>query len=165
MVKFTALIEKFSRQGEKTGWTYITIPGKIASELKPNQKVSFRVRGKLDKHPIEMISLLPMGGGDFIMPLNAAMRKAIGKTKGATIEVQLKEDDREFEISKELLECLADEPRALKQFNKLPGSHQRYYSKWITSAKTETTRAGRIARAVNALANGMSYAEMLRSDK
>ncbi|MEO8583162.1 MAG: YdeI/OmpD-associated family protein [Flavitalea sp.] len=163
MVRFTALIKKFGDQGEKTGWTIIEIPAEIVSQLKPEHNNSFRVKGKLDKQSIEMISLLPMGGGVFIMPLNAQIRKAIGKNKGAMLNVQLSIDKRQFEISKELLECLADEPGALANFKKLPNSHQRYFSKWVTSGKSDSTRAKRIARAVNAMAKGWSYGEMLKS--
>ena len=44
----------------------------------------------------------------------------------------------------------------------MPGSHQKYYSKWIESAKTDQTRAKRIAMAVNALATGLDFGGMLR---
>ena len=82
MIKFTATILKFDKQGEKTGWTYITIPSEMAQQLYPGNKKSFRVKGKLDEHSIEGVALMPMGEGDFIMALNAGMRKGIGKTKG-----------------------------------------------------------------------------------
>jgi hypothetical protein len=42
-----------------------------------------------------MVALLPMGGGDFIMPLNGAMRKAIKKQKGATVKVKMELDKNE----------------------------------------------------------------------
>ena len=165
MVKFSAAIKKFGRQGEKTGWTYIEIPCAIAEQLMPANKKAFRVKGKLDALKIEGVSTIPMGGGDFIIPVNAAMRKGIGKTKGALLLVQLQLDNKEYELCKELLECLADEPAALNYFQKLPPSHQRYYSKWIESAKTEPTKAKRIAHAVSAMAKGMGYAEMIRAMK
>jgi hypothetical protein len=52
--------------------------------LRPGNKKSFRVKGKIDAHPIRGIALLPMGGGRFIMALNAEMRKEMekGKAKG-----------------------------------------------------------------------------------
>lgn len=81
MVNFVTSILKFDQQGEKSGWTYITIPAKIAEQLQPGNKKSFRVKGKLDDHAINGVALLPMGGGDFIMALNADLRKAIGKKK------------------------------------------------------------------------------------
>jgi hypothetical protein len=165
MVQFTTTMKKFDRQGEKTGWTYIEIPADLAKKLKPGNKKEFKVKGKLDDHVITRVSLLPMGGGLFIMPVNASMRKAIGKRHGAMVKVQLTEDRSEFVFNSDFMECLADEPTALVFFKTLTGSHQRYFSKWIDSAKTEQTKAKRIAQAVNALAKKFGYPEMLRSLK
>jgi uncharacterized protein YdeI (YjbR/CyaY-like superfamily) len=64
-----------------------------------------------------------------------------------------------------MIECLSDEPAALSYFKKLPGSHQKYYSKWIESAKTEATKAKRIALTVNACARQMHFGEMMREQK
>lgn len=75
MIEFKVVIEKFSKQGEKTGWTYIEISSEIAQKLKPGNKKTFRVKGFLDNFYFEGIALLPMGGGNFIMPLNASHRK------------------------------------------------------------------------------------------
>jgi uncharacterized protein YdeI (YjbR/CyaY-like superfamily) len=68
-------------------------------------------------------------------------------------------------LSLEFVECLNDEPRALDFFKTLPRGHQNYFSKWIESAKTENTKAKRIAQAVNALAKKQGYGEMLRALK
>ena len=78
MIKFAATILKFDKQGEKSGWTYIIIPSEMAQQLYPQNKKSFRVKGKLDAYAIEGVALIPMGEGDFIMALNAGMRKSIG---------------------------------------------------------------------------------------
>lgn len=106
-----------------------------------------------------------MGGGDFIMALNAAVRKGIAKGKGAIVHVKMEVDKSQIVLSPELLQCLSDEPAALAYFTKLPGSHQKYYSRWIESAKTEATKAKRIAEAVNACAYGKGFGEMIRSMK
>ncbi|KAA9041275.1 DUF1905 domain-containing protein [Ginsengibacter hankyongi] len=165
MIHFNAVIKKFAAQGEKTGWSYIEIPEEIASKIKPGYKKSFRVKGSLDNYAIERTSLLPMGGGSFIIPINATIRRALGKRKGAIVKVSFTEDPREVEIKKTFLVCLADEPEALEFFNSLPGSHRNYFSKWIESAKTEQTKAGRIARAVTALSRKLGYPEMMRMAK
>lgn len=165
MITFTANIYQFEKQGEKTGWNYIDVPADIAEQLKPGCKKSFKVKGKLDNYSIALVSLLPMGNGNFIMPFNAAMRKGTGKRKGAMIKVQLTEDQKEYELNKDLMECLADEPAALLFFQSKPRSHQNYYSKWIESAKTETTRAKRIAMAVSYLAKKIEFGEMLRMER
>jgi bacteriocin resistance YdeI/OmpD-like protein/uncharacterized protein DUF1905 len=165
MIQFTTVLKKFGEQGEKTGWTYIEIPIDLAEKLKPDNKRSFRVKGKLDDFAIKSVALIPIGGGKFIMAVNATMRKGIGKRKGAMLKVQLEVDNKKLERSKELMACLADEPKALSFFKTLPPSHQHYYSKWIDDAKTEQTKAKRIAQAVNALSKGLHYGLMARALK
>ncbi len=165
MIQFNATIQKFDKQGEKTGWTYITIPAALAEKLIPGNKKSFRVKGKLDDYAISAIALIPMGGGDFIMALNATLRKGIGKKKGAILKVSLEVDKKPLKINATLVECLADEPAAKKHFDAMPPSHQHYYSKWIESAKTEPTRTKRIAMTVSSLAKKMDFGQMLRNAK
>jgi hypothetical protein len=165
MAHFTTTILKFGEQGEKTGWTYIEVPAEYAEKLKPGNRKSFRVRGKLDEYPIKGVALMPMGEGHFIMPINAAMRKGIGKRKGAKLSVKLEVDDSPVTFSSDLLDCLADEPKALEFFNKLTPGHRKYFSDWIESAKTEPTKAKRIAMAVNAMARGLHFGLMLREQK
>jgi hypothetical protein len=92
MVEFAATIKKFDKQGDKTGWTYIDIPVQIAHQLNRASKKSFRVKGFLDEYYFSGISLLPFGEGDFIMALNAAIRKAIGKGKGGIVQVKMEID-------------------------------------------------------------------------
>lgn len=165
MQQFTTKILQFAEQGEKTGWTYIRISAAIAQKLKPGNKKSFRVKGKLDEHPIRRVALLPMGEGDFIMPLNATIRKAIRKNKGASLTVLLEVDNAVIKPPADLMECLADEPKALEFFSKMAKSHQNYFGNWINSAKTDATRAKRIAQAVNAMAKSRNFGEMIRSLK
>ena len=87
MVTFTTTIQQFASQGEKTGWTYITVPADVSDELLPGMRKSFRVKGRLDDFPIKGVALFPMRGGGFIMALNAAIRKGIHKKKGAMVKV------------------------------------------------------------------------------
>jgi hypothetical protein len=162
MVKFTAIIQRFSKNGEKTGWTYIDVPTDIAQKLKPGNRQSFKVKGSIDEHPIEMKEVMPAGGGVFIFPLNAEIRKAIGKTKGAAVTLKFELDKREYKQSLDMLDCIAQEPQAMETFKKMSRSNQNYFSKWIESAKTEETKAKRIAMTVNGLALGLNYGEMIR---
>jgi hypothetical protein len=163
MVQFVTRISKFGKQGEKTGWTYVEIPADLAQKLMPGNKKSFRVKGKLDHFKISGVALLPMGNGNFIMPLNATMRKGIGKKHGAMLELSIEVDKKEYQLNKEFMECLADEPAAMEFFNSFSRSVKNYYSRWIESAKTESTRTRRIAVAIDALSRKMDFGEMIRS--
>jgi bifunctional DNA-binding transcriptional regulator/antitoxin component of YhaV-PrlF toxin-antitoxin module len=165
VIKFNTTILKFARQGEKTGWSYIEISANRANQLKPGQKVSYRVKGKLDNVLIKQVSLIPMGKGAFIIPVNARIRKALGKKAGDKLAVQLEVDETKFVLSPDLMACLKEEPESLKFFKSLPGSHQKYFSGWIEGAKTSPTKAKRIAMAINAFSRSMGFPEMMREYK
>ena len=163
MLEFEAIIQKFEQQGEKTGWTYIAVSAIQAAQLKANYKRSFRVKGKIEDVSISAIALIPIGAGDFILPLKAELRKVLKKRKGDKVLVSLEEDRAPYMINSALMECLQDDPAALEFFHSLLPSHQRYFSKWIESAKTLSTREKRIAQTVNALVKKWSYSEMIRA--
>ena len=164
-IGFEAVLEKFAAKGEKTGWTYITVPIRVSEKLKPGCKKSYRVKGLIDEHSIQFVALIPMGEGQFILPVNAVMRKAIKKNKGANVSLKLEVDDGAIPLSEAFLDCLKDEPNALANFNKLAASHQQYFCNWIQSAKSETTKINRIAAAVNGLVKNWDYGTMIREQK
>lgn len=163
MIQFTTIIKKFGDKGEKTGWTYIEIPAAIAKKLQPNNKKSFRTKVTLDNYLFKGLALLPMGQGNFILALNAAIRKKIGKRKGALLNVTIELDNNPVQLNTALLQCLADEPESLSFFNELTPGHRKYFSNWIDSAKTETTKAKRIAQTLNALSRRQHYGQMIRA--
>ena len=165
MVQFTTIIKQFGQLGEKTGWTYIEIPADIAEQLMPGNRKGFRVKGKLDNFSIKAIALLPMGGGNFILTLNAGLRRGIHKKKGAMLDVKLQVDHEGYKLNADFVACLDDEPAAKKYFDSLTQSHRNYFSKWIDAAKTEPTKTKRIAIAVNALSKKWGYPEMLRNSR
>ncbi|HMQ69771.1 MAG TPA: YdeI/OmpD-associated family protein [Ignavibacteria bacterium] len=165
MISFFTTIKKFSKKGEKTGWTYVEIPVDEAQKINPGNKRSFRVKGYLDEVKISQAALIPMGEGNFILPLNKELRKGTGKNEGDELNIRIETDKSEIEISPDLLECLADEPKALANFNKLAYHHRNYFSKWILSAKTFETKSKRIAMAVNAILNNKDYGQMIRDQK
>ncbi len=166
MIKYTTTILKFADQGEKTGWTYIDVPADVAQQIKPDCKKSFRVKGMLDGFNINGMALMPMGEGNFIMALNADIRKAIRKNAGAMLLVGLEFDpDYKVEIPDDLMECFDAEPEAQEFFNSLTQGHRDYFIKWINSAKTEPTRVKRIVNTVNAMVQHMDYGQMIRALK
>ena len=163
MIKYTTIIEKDERGGDKTGWTFIIIPASVASQISAGSKKSFRVKGLMDGFAIEAVALLPVGEGHFMLPMNAAMRKGTGKRKGDKITLQLEADTNPEPIkSPEFMMCLEDEPAALAFFNSLTRSQREYFLKWIESAKTEQTKAKRIAQSLTGLTRKFDYGTMIR---
>lgn len=165
MINFTTTIVKFGAQGEKTGWTYIVVPADVAEKLCPGNRRGFRTKGKLDNYKFSGKSLIPLGKGEFIFTIDAKIRKAIGKREGALVNLQIAQDKSEYVMNAELMDCLAEEPDALKFFKSLTGSHQRYFSKWVESAKTDDTKAKRIAQSIEAFLKKQGFPEMLRWNK
>lgn len=165
MITFSAKIQRFASKGEKTGWSYIEISEKHADKINPGCRKSYRVKGTLDSFKIQKTSILPMGDGGFILPINGAMRKGTGKKTGDTLKVSLALDARELQLNSDFVTCLKDDARAYEFFQSLPKSHQNYFSKWIDDAKTISTRTKRITMAVIALAQRQGYGEMIRANR
>lgn len=163
MIEFTTTIHKFDKKGEKTGWTYIGISASQANKVKPGYRVGYRVKGSLDNYKFEKVAIMPMGNGSFILPINARMRKAIGKKQGDKLRVRMEYDEKRPKLSKDLLACLREDPDAMSFFKSLPGSHQLYFSKWIEGAKTSQTKTKRLVTCMTAFSKKLSYGEMMRS--
>lgn len=163
MIECKAVIFKFGSQGEKTGWFSITISKDIAEKLNPGIKKSFRIKGFIDDYKIGGKALLPMGDGNFILPLKADIRKAIRKSKGDVVVLKITMDKAPVVFNEDLMVCLAEEPEAEAFFNSLATGHRKYFSNWIDSAKTEQTKTERIANTVNAMLMKMDYGQMIRA--
>lgn len=166
MVTFKAEIERFNDMGEKTGWTYVFIPFDLANQIKSDCRKSYRVKGRLDQVEIEGMSMVPMGEGNFIIPLNGAMRKKLRKERGAIVEVSLQEHaDFKIDMPEDLEICLSDEAHLLQSFMKQPKSHRNYFINWLNTAKTEETRTKRIVKIVAAMDKGWDFGTMIREGK
>jgi len=166
MVSFKAEIEKFDRNGEKTGWSYVFVPETVAQQIKPDDKKGFRVRGQIDQLQISGKSLLPMGGGDFILPLDGKIRKQLGKEAGHPVSLSLAHDlDFKIEMPEDLEVCLDQEDGLLEHFLSYTKAHQNYFIVWLNAAKTEITRTKRLVMIVEAMAKKQDYGLMLRSNR
>lgn len=162
MTRFTTSLQQFDEKGEKSGWTYILIPQDIAEVLTPGSRKTFRVKGKIDAHAIKAVAVMPMGDGSFILPVNAQMRKAIGKRKGAMVSISLAVDHAQPEVPAVLAICLADEPKAKTFFEQLPLSQRNYYSKWVVAVKSASLQAERIAQVIDALYLGYNFVRFMQ---
>ena len=140
------------------------MPAAQAKKLKPGKK-AFRVKGSLDAFAFEKTSLLSMGNGDFFLPVNAAMRKGTGKKAGDKITVAIEIDASKPKLSRNLLQCLKEDPEASEFFKTLSPYMQYYYSTWIESAKSAQTKTRRLVAVVNSLAKKQNYMELMETYK
>lgn len=144
------LLEKFQGKG---GWTYARIP-----EVLQDKNVPFgcvKVRGTIEGYEIKKYHLMPMGNGKLFLPVKAEIRKKIKKEEGDWVHIVLYPDNEPMEVPEEMLLCLEDEPKALKFFNSLSESEQKFYIEWIYSVKKEETKVDRMANSINRLLKGL----------
>ncbi len=164
MITFETEIRKYGNHADKSGWSYVEIPCVLAQQLRPNGAGSFRVRGMLDDLAIGGVALLPIGDGDFILPVNATMRRQLDKGAGSRLALAL-ELDADFRIDvppamEAVLQELGD--GLFDRFMALTPSHRGYFIKYFDEAKTDATRAKRLAMTVEALERGLDFGAMIR---
>lgn len=163
MHTFKSIILKFANKGEKTGWTYVDIPPDIIPKLKLKTRKEFRIKGLMDDVKFERLATYPIGDGNFIIAINAELRKKLGKKEGAMISVKFELDKSGALQSHELMDCLNEDPEALQQFNSFTPSHKNYFHNYVLTAKGMDTRAGRIVNIMNAMYKKQDFGEMIRS--
>jgi Domain of unknown function (DUF1905)/Bacteriocin-protection, YdeI or OmpD-Associated len=161
MYIFNTVIEKFAKMGEKTNWHYINLPEDVLANLLAEKQNNFRVKGSIDDAKIQQLALWPIGQNQYILPLSAAIRKAIYKNNGAIVSVQIQIDNSKIEHDADLLDCLQDSPLALSRFVALTKSWQNNFSNIVKEAKTETTKTKRIAKVLRTLEAGDTHENML----
>ena len=124
------LLEKFPGKG---GWTFARIPEIVQNKNNPFGWV--KVKGMIDDYEISQYKLMPMGNGSLFLPVNARIRKIIGKEAGDHIMVTLYADNDPVSIPQELLACLKDEPVAYHNFFRFTEGQQKEYIDWIYATK------------------------------
>ena len=94
-------------------------------------------------------TLVPVGGGRHRLFLNSAIREAIGKGVGDSVEIRVRLDrsDRTPETPRDLEEALA-EGGAAAAWDALAPSRRKELLVWLADAKRDQTRANRVGRIV-----------------
>lgn len=159
LVNKNYLLQKFEGKG---GWTYAEIP-----EI-PMPKTSFgmmKVKGKIDDYEFSNVRLMPLGNGHLFLAVNSQLRKNIKKQAGDTVNIVLYEDKTPAEIPEELVVCMKYEEGILEKFVAYSDGEKKAFIDWIYSAKTEQTKADRIAKTMLMIQTGERFYDKIRQQQ
>lgn len=135
-------------QSGKTA-TGIQVPPEVVAGLGPSKKpaVKVTINGYTYRSTVATMD------GKFMVGVSAEVRERAGVAGGDTVDVDLALDteERKVTVPADLAAALAKDVRAKRSFEALSYSNQRRYVDNITGAKTDETRARRVAKAVSEL--------------
>lgn len=142
---------QLEKMGCNGGWTFIEIP-----EI-PMPKTPFgmlKVKGKIDDYEFSNFTLMPLGNGNLMLAVKTEIRKKIKKQAPDMVHLTLYEDYEAFKIPDELVLCMGEEKDIVEKFETYSEGQKKAFVKWIYSAKTEQTKADRIAKTIVMVQNG-----------
>ncbi|MBS5796542.1 MAG: DUF1905 domain-containing protein [Dysgonomonas mossii] len=138
----------------KGAWTFVEIP-----EI-PMPKTSFgmlKVKGKIDDYAFSNTHLMPIRNGHVGLAVRAEIRKKIKKQAGDIVHITIYENKTSLIIPQELLLCLEYEDGVLGKFEIYTDGQKKAFINWINSAKTEQTKADRIAKTISMIQKGEKF--------
>ena len=117
-------------------------------------KAHVKVRGIIDGYPYR--GLIANMGEGHMMVVKKEIREAIGKTAGDTVKVVMEIDTepRIVDVPEDLQQALESNPQVKERFDRLSYTHRKEYVEWIEGAKKSETRANRIQKTIEMVANG-----------
>jgi hypothetical protein len=135
--------------GNNTG---IVVPEEVIGQLAAGQRPAVLV----DVNGYEYRNTVGVMGGQHMISISAAVRKATGLAGGDPIRVTLTVAGapREVNVPEDFAAALAADEQAAAFFGKLSNSLQRYHVENITGAKSADTRQRRIDKAVALFRDG-----------
>ena len=138
-------------QGDKTA-TGIRIPDEVVEALGSSKRPAITVT----INGFTYRSTGAVMGGAYMVGVSAENRAGAGVANGDEVDVDIELDTapREVSVPADLAAALDAEPAARATFERLSNSNKGWHVLQVTGAKTDETRARRIAKSVATLREG-----------
>jgi len=138
-------------QGDKTA-TGIRIPDEVVEALGSSKRpaITVTINGFTYRSTVAVM------GGAYMVGVSAENRAGAGVAGGDEVDVDIELDTapREVSVPADLAAALDAEPAARATFERLSNSNKGWHVLQVTGAKTDETRARRIAKSVTTLREG-----------
>lgn len=155
MIQFTATLHRPKKDSgtKSVSWTFLKLPKKSSEKLPSRAMVS--VEGTFNDHPIQT-TLQPDGAGGHWLKVERKLRVDSGAAVGESVKVEITPmtEEPEPKVPTDLRRALAAAPSAKAVWSDITPLARRDWIQWITSGKRAETRAIRIDKAIDMLANG-----------
>lgn len=162
MIRFRALLVPGGKVPYDT-WTFVVLPARVHAALGGAARTA--VRGTLQGVPFRATAA--RGEGVVRFPVPAAVRQVAGVGVGTSVEVVVERDPEAAapELPLELSDALARDAKLAAQFQAMAPSHRRAWAQYVAEAKRPETRARRVERAREGIAQRRFPSEKPRSDR
>ena len=153
MTEFEQEFEAPLEADPRTGDVFVVVPFAVAGVYGTPDELP--VQTAIDGFPYQG-ELVPLGDGYHGLTIPRAVRRAVGKTVGDVLRVQLSHDlsERVVTMPDDLAAALAENAAALAFFKKLEQPEQRAYVRYLKGAKNPEARAKRLTETVYRLSVG-----------
>ncbi|MGP1675090.1 MAG: YdeI/OmpD-associated family protein [Candidatus Limnocylindrales bacterium] len=138
-------------QGDKTA-TGIRVPDEVVASLGKGKRppIKVTINGFTYRNTIAVM------GGVYMVGVSAENRAGAGVTGGDVVDVDIELDTepRTVDVPADLAAALDADPDARRTFDALSNSNKGWHVLQVQGAKSDETRARRIAKSVDALRQG-----------
>jgi hypothetical protein len=144
-------------KGGEGSWTRVNIPFDVGTVF--GKKGHVQVKGRIDGCLFEKSKLMPAGNGRYWLPVNERIRKAIHKSDGDPVSVEIEADEGclVLDMPEDFSAELQKHPAAAAFFEGLAKGYQRWFIESVTSAKKAETRRRRMEKAMEKLSAGKRF--------
>ncbi|AMR28876.1 hypothetical protein A0257_18420 [Hymenobacter psoromatis] len=153
MTEFEQEFDAVLEADPHTGDVFVVVPFSVADVYGTPEELL--VRTTIEGFPYQG-ELLPLGDGYHGLSIPREVRRAVGKTLGDVLRVQLSHDlsERVITLPEDLTAGLAEDEAAFKFFKSLTKLEQRSYVRYLKGAKNPAARAKRLTETVYRLSVG-----------